>query len=79
MTYRGQVKNGVVVLEGGPLPAEGTSVRVEVIEAISPASSDRQSIWNKLLELSGTVEGLPADMAEQHDHYIHGTPKRSSP
>lgn len=24
----------------------------------------------------GTAEGLPDDMAENHDHYIHGTPKR---
>ena len=24
---------------------------------------------------SKTVTGLPTDMAEQHDHYIHGTPK----
>ena len=33
-------------------------------------------IWSKLLELAGTAKGLPPDMAEQHDHYIHGTPKR---
>jgi hypothetical protein len=29
-----------------------------------------------LLELAGKAKGLPADMAEQHDHYLHGTPKR---
>jgi hypothetical protein len=29
-----------------------------------------------LLELAGTVEGLPSDYAENHDHYIHGVPKR---
>jgi hypothetical protein len=28
------------------------------------------------LKLAGTVDDLPPDMAEQHDHYIHGTPKR---
>lgn len=26
--------------------------------------------------LIGLLNGLPADFAAQHDHYIHGTPKR---
>ena len=39
----------------------------------SPA---RPAIWDKLLKLAGTVKGLPPDMAENHDHYIHGAPKR---
>jgi hypothetical protein len=30
----------------------------------------------RLLKHAGTVPGLPADMARQHDHYIHGSPKR---
>jgi len=34
------------------------------------------NVWESLLELAGTAEGLPADLAEQHDHYLHGTPKR---
>ncbi len=33
MTYRGHVKNGVIVLEGSPSLEEGTAVRVEPIEA----------------------------------------------
>ncbi|MCX6909595.1 MAG: hypothetical protein NTY01_16340 [Verrucomicrobia bacterium] len=33
--------------------------------------------WGEaLLEVAGTVEGLPPDYAENHDHYIHGVPKR---
>jgi len=28
-----------------------------------------------LLDLAGTVSG-PIDMARNHDHYIHGTPKK---
>ena len=39
----------------------------------APAS---QNVWKSLLELAGTAEGLPEDLAEQHDHYLHGTPKR---
>lgn len=29
-----------------------------------------------LLEFAGVAEGLPADLAEQHDHYLHGLPRR---
>jgi hypothetical protein len=31
--------------------------------------------WDEIAKLAGCVEG-PADWAEEHDHYIHGTPKR---
>ena len=34
-------------------------------------------VWGRaLLEIAGTAEGLPTDFAENHDHYLHGTPKR---
>ena len=69
MTYRGHVKNGVVVFgEAYSLP-EGTAVEVRAAEA--PASST--SIRDKLLAIAGTVEGLPEDAAENHDHYLYGT------
>ena len=40
-----------------------------------------KSIWECILERSRTVPDeewskLPVDGAEQHDHYIYGTPKR---
>jgi hypothetical protein len=38
----------------------------------------RPDIWDKLLRLAGKAKGLPPDLAENHDHYIHGTPKKSS-
>ena len=33
-----------------------------------------RSVWDALLEFAGTAEGLPPDLAENHDHYLHGTP-----
>ena len=68
MEFRGQVRGGVVVFENGQ-PPEGAIVRVQVITA-------QPSIWQKLRKYSGTVKGLPADMARNHDHYIHGAPKK---
>jgi hypothetical protein len=72
-TYTGQVQNGVIVLDEGapPLP-QGTRVRVEPID-MEAAAEDLSRV---LLSLAGMVKGLPSDLAEQHDHYIHGTPKR---
>ena len=33
--------------------------------------------WGEaLLEVAGTAQGLPADFAQNHDHYLHGTPRR---
>lgn len=36
----------------------------------------KQTVWESLLEIAGTAEGLPSDYARQHDHYLRGTPKR---
>ncbi len=71
--YTGEIRGGVVVFEGTPpsLP-EGTKVRVEPVE-IETALAD---LSDRLLKLSGTVEGLPEDYAENLDHYLRGQPKR---
>lgn len=79
MIYHGQVKNGVVVFDNGS-PPEGTLVRIEPLEAPGPGKSsvparDDKSVWDALLRLAGTVEGLPPDASRQHDHYLYGTPK----
>jgi len=34
------------------------------------------SIWNELSKLSGTIKDWPSDFAANHDHYLHGLPKR---
>lgn len=72
MTYQGKVKGGVVVLDGPALPAEGAVVRVEVIDPVETPPS-----WAEVFkDLIGAAEGLPEDLAENHDHYIHGVPKK---
>lgn len=73
-TYTGEVRNGVVVLDEGeapPLP-EGTKVRIEPIDMESALTD----LSEKLLALAGRAEGLPEDLAENLDHYLHGHPKR---
>lgn len=74
MTYRGHVKSGQIVLDEPVELPEGSAVNVELVQTIS----SQPTIWDKLLKLAGTVEGLPADLAENHDHYLYGTPKKST-
>jgi hypothetical protein len=72
-TFTGEIRNGVVVFEGTlpPLP-EGTRVRVELIESQPQA----RTLACRLEDIIGRAQGLPADLAENHDHYLHGLPKR---
>jgi hypothetical protein len=70
--FIGTVINGVVVLEGGSEIPEGTQVRVVAIET----AEDKEPLGKRLLKFAGTIPGLPPDMAENHDHYIHGRPKK---
>ena len=34
-----------------------------------------RTLGQRLMRFAGTVEGLPRDMARNHDHYIHGAPR----
>ena len=71
MTIAGTIKNGVVVLDGTPSLAEGTRV-----EVVLPPEPKGEPTLRSLLKFAGTCNDLPADFADQHDHYIHGTPKK---
>lgn len=72
MTYRGKVKGGVVVLDPGVRLDEGAEVLVEPVAD----RDDYASLREGLLKFAGAVKGLPPDLARNHDHYIHGAPKK---
>ena len=55
---------------------EGTEVRVRPISSASTAPGENGSLSDMLLSFSGTIEGLPDDMARNHDHYLYGVPKK---
>ncbi|TWT40351.1 hypothetical protein RAS1_40590 [Phycisphaerae bacterium RAS1] len=75
MCYQGRVRNGVIVLEEGHSLPEGTIVEV-VAAATGDEDAEAAKLSEELLKLAGTVRDLPADFARQHDHYLHGQPKR---
>lgn len=75
MTLQGKVINGAVVLDQLLAVADGTPVEVIVREKANLEGESEPTLsW--LLEFAGCIPDLPPDFAEQHDHYIHGTPKR---
>ena len=75
MSFEGRVENGVIVLDFPNQLADGTKVEVIVREDLAGQTTLRE----RLLKLAGTVDDLPADMAAQHDRYIHRVPKRFDP
>ena len=72
MAIEGIVTNGMIVLDPPQCLPEGA--RVEVV--LKPVDEQPKSLRTILLESAGCMTGLPTDFASQHDHYIHGTPKR---
>jgi hypothetical protein len=80
MTYRGHVKNGVIVLDENtpPLP-EGSVVDISPLSnetAVNP-SQEIPSLFERLKPFIGKLEGLPPDASINHDHYLYGTPKNT--
>jgi hypothetical protein len=75
MTVHGTVVKGQVVLdEPGALP-DGTRVQVTAEKREGPTIQGKPTLLS-LLKLVATAKDLPADFSAQHDHYLHGTPKR---
>lgn len=82
----------IVLDAGAPPLPDGTKVRVELepvagLGVDDPATRpegrdeviaqrDLDALRDLLLSFAGKAQGLPPEMAAQHDHYLHGTPKR---
>ncbi|MCE5267852.1 MAG: hypothetical protein LLG00_08195 [Planctomycetaceae bacterium] len=72
MVYRGHVQNGVVVFDQLPALPEGAEVQVAVV----PPEGGSSTLGARLMKFAGKLEGLPSDLARNHDHYLHGAPKK---
>jgi hypothetical protein len=70
MTYRGHIKNGLVVFDERVALPEGAEVRVEPVP-----TQGRMTLAERFKDVIGCISDLPPDMAENHDHSIHGTGK----
>lgn len=68
MSFVGKVTKGAIVIPPGVNLPEGAPVRVEPLK--------EETLAKRLKSVIGSVQGLPPDFADNHDHYIHGTPKK---
>ena len=71
MELEGVVHNGVIVPDDATVLPEGARVRITVAPVEKP-----KPFGERFAQFKGAVPGLPTDLAEQHDHYRLGTPKR---
>jgi len=67
MSFVSKVANGKIDIPSDVEIREGTAVRAEPVR--------EETLAKRLQGVIGSVEGLPPDFAENHDHYIHGIPK----
>ncbi len=71
MELEGVVHNGVVLPDDATSLPEGARVRIIVMPAEKP-----KPFGERFAQFKGAVNDLPPDLAQQHDHYRLGTPKR---
>jgi hypothetical protein len=79
MTCSGKVMKDSVKLPPGVHLPDGTTVEIILPESGAPGSSaESKPGWFKeeFKEFIGVIKEGPSDLAENHDHYAHGTPRR---
>lgn len=80
MVYRGYVRNGKVELEEPAALPEGAAVELTLLPPAPDGRAERP-IEEIIDEIFADVpesewEKLPADLSDQLDHYVYGTPKQ---
>lgn len=88
VVYRGHVKNGAVVFEPPVDLPDGVEVDVVIRQARREGDTGAEqhkgenkqepipTLYDQLKDFIGVIDDLPSDFARNHDHYIHGTPKK---
>ena len=77
MSYEGEVRGGLIVLDPPVQLPEGTRVQVILGASDKSETASAPTLYERLRQFDGVIKDLPADFASEHDHYIHGTPKRN--
>ena len=73
MKIRAKVHHHRIELPAELAIAEGTEVEITILaDAPAPTLAERLAPW------IGAVHSGVGDIADNHDHYLYGTPKRDS-
>lgn len=77
MTCRGHIENGNIILDDPVELPEGTIVTLIMSEVAEDREGGRtKTDYERLASVIGRAQGLPSDLAENHDFYLHGRPKK---
>jgi len=71
MSFEGHIQNGVAVFDHPISLPEGMRVKIVPVD-----ESAVTTLAERFQNIIGAVDDLPEDMAANHDHYLHGTPKK---
>lgn len=74
MSFDGHIENGVAVFDQPVSLPDGLRVRIELVPESPPNEQGRKTLAERFKSIIGAVDDLPADMAENHDKYLHGKP-----
>jgi hypothetical protein len=74
MTCIGKVSEGKVILPPGVHLPAGAEVELHIDEKNAPVASASGDFTESLLGIAAKIQGLPPDLARNHDHYLHGHP-----
>jgi len=77
MSITATVENDIIKLPPGVHVPNGTEVEV-VLPGGSTSPEDETPLYERMKDFIGCIKDGPEDLAVEHDHYAHGTPKRSS-
>jgi hypothetical protein len=78
MTYRGRIRNGIVVLDDPIKLPEGASVTVALENPALNLQEDddtEPTLYERLKPIFGIANDLPPDGSRNLDHYLYGAPK----
>jgi hypothetical protein len=76
MSITATVENDSIRLPAGIHLPDGTEVRVEVRQ-LPGAKLPEKTFGERYARFIGVVKDGPADLADNHDHYLHGAPKNA--
>jgi hypothetical protein len=78
MVYDGHVEKGLVVVDAAVTLPDGMKVKVEIppVRGENLREASVPTLYEQLAPLVGAAKGLPPDLARNHDHYLHGQPKK---
>ena len=69
MSNTAGIEKGMIQLPGDVPWAPGTIVRIEPVEEQTP------TLFETLKDFDGMARDMPADLAANLDHYVHGEPQ----